>query len=205
MTPLQTLQKKLGLNPDNQFGPATLNAAARYFKLSPLRAAHFFGQTGHETGNFTRFTENLNYSAQGLRTVFPKYFPTEELAQRYARNPQAIANRVYANRMGNRNEASGDGWLFRGRGALQLTGRVNYQLFASTVRNPAIMTLPELVETEYSFHSAIWFFNLNSLWAICDKGTDDATITQLTRRINGGTNGLKHRIVLTRQYQNWLK
>jgi putative chitinase len=172
--------------------------------MSPERAAHFFGQTAHETGDFALFSENLNYSAAGLDKIFGKYFP-DKLEDQYARQPMKIANRVYANRMGNGDEASGDGWKYRGRGALQLTGKSNYKAFSDYLKKPEIMENPDLVANEYAFESAIFFFDNNKLWSICDKGVDDGTILALTRRINGGTNGLDHRISLTKRYYSWLK
>lgn len=201
---LVVLQKKLGLTPDGSFGPVTLKAAAAHFKLSKFRAAHFFAQTGHETGDFTKFTENLNYSKEGLMTTFKKYFPTEALAAAYARNPQKIANRVYGNRMGNGPDVSGDGYKYRGRGALQLTGKQNYQSFSTYMRRPDILTNPDLVATDYSFDSAIWFFNQNSIWAICDQGVNASTILRVTRKVNGGTIGLKDREEKTNKYLSWL-
>ena len=201
--PIMILQTKAGVKADGVFGPNTYKAARRYLGLSDLRATHFFAQTSHETGNFRLFVENLNYSARGLRTVFGKYFPTDALANQYARQPERIANRVYANRMGNGNEASGDGWRFRGRGALQLTGRANYQAFADYLKRPEIMTNPDLVATELAFESAMFFFERNNLWTICDRGITDAAITALTRRINGGTNGLQDRITKTKKYASW--
>jgi len=137
---LQSLQEKIGVKVDGVFGPNTMRKAMSFYKLSPLRATHFFAQTGHETGEFKAFSENLNYSPQGLGTTFKKYFPTITLANSYARQPERIANRVYANRMGNGDEASGDGWKFRGRGALQLTGKNNYVEFAKHLQRPEIVT-----------------------------------------------------------------
>lgn len=201
---LKNLQAKIGVTADGAFGPGTLKAAMTYYKLTPLRAAHFFAQTGHETGEFKLFSENLNYSAQGLQGVFGKYFPGN-LEESYARNPEKIANRVYADRMGNGNEASGDGWKFRGRGALQLTGKSNYEAFAKYLNKPEILTNPDLVATEYAFESAMFFFDKNKLWDICDKGIDDASITALTKRINGGTLGLDHRKALTLKYYGFVK
>jgi putative chitinase len=201
---LKNLQTKIGTTADGSFGPGTLKAAMNYFKLTPERTAHFFAQTGHETGEFKLFTENLNYSAQGLNGTFGKYFPTN-LSESYARKPEKIANRVYANRMGNGDEASGDGWKYRGRGAIQLTGKANYQKFADYIKKPEIMTNPDLVESTYAFESAMFFFDNNKLWAICDQGVNDTTITSLTKRINGGTNGLDHRKALTLKYYGWLK
>ena len=198
------LQKKIGVTADGAFGPGTLKAAAAYYKLNKNRAAHFFAQTAHESGNFKAFSENLNYSAQGLRNIFRKYFPTDALANQYARKPQAIANRVYANRMGNGDEASGEGFAFRGRGSLQLTGKFNYQAFSDYIGRPDVMTNPDLVATELAFESALWFFDKNKLWSICDQGINDAAILALTKRINGGTHGLDDRKLKTKKYASWL-
>jgi putative chitinase len=185
------------------FGPNTLKKAMEFYKMTPERAAHFFAQTAHETGEFKLFTENLNYSAKGLQNTFGKYFPGN-LEESYARQPERIASRVYADRMGNGNEASKDGWNYRGRGALQLTGKSNYKAFSDYLKNPEIMTNPDLVSTDFAFESAIFFFDRNKLWTICDRGVSDATILSLTRRINGGTNGLDHRSQLTKKYYKWL-
>ena len=202
---LVNLQKKVGANPDGDFGPNTLKKAAEFYKLTPERAAHFFAQLSHETAEFKLFSENLNYSADGLKKIFPKYFPTSILANAYARNPQKIANRAYASRIGNGDEASGDGYKFRGRGAIQLTGKANYQNFANHIKNQEVMTNPDLVASDYAFESAMFFFDRNKLWDICDKGVTDATILSLTKRINGGHNGIKHRSELTKKYYGWLK
>ena len=201
---LVNLQQKIGVTADGAFGPGTLKAAANYYKLNRNRAAHFFAQCAHESGGFKAFSENLNYSAQGLRNIFGKYFPTAELANAYARQPAKIANRVYANRMSNGPESSGDGFAFKGRGALQLTGRANYQAFADYINRPDVMTNPDLVATELAFESALWFFDKNKLWSICDQGITDAAILQLTKRINGGTHGLEDRKAKTRKYAGWL-
>ncbi len=201
---IKSLQAKIGTTADGIFGAGTMKSAMAFYKMTPLRAAHFFGQTSHETGHFKIFSENLNYSVSGLKSVFGRYFP-DNLADSYAKNPEKIANRVYASRMGNGDEKSGEGWKFRGRGALQLTGKSNYQAFAVYLNKPEIMTNPDLVATEYAFESAMFFFEKNGLWAICDKGIDDATITNLTKRINGGTNGLEERKKLAKQYYEWVK
>jgi putative chitinase len=200
---LINLQKKIGVTADGAFGPGTFKAAAAYYKLSPNRAAHFFAQTAHESGNFKAFSENLNYSAKGLRGIFRKYFPTDALAKAYERKPVKIANRVYGNRMGNGDEASGEGFAFRGRGALQLTGKFNYSEFAKYVNRPDIMDNPDLVATELAFESALWFFDKNKLWGICDRGINDAAILALTKRINGGTHGLDDRKLKTKKYAAW--
>jgi putative chitinase len=201
---IQSLQTKIGATPDGDFGPKTMKKAMEFFKLTPIRAAHFFGQTAHETGGFKAFSENLNYSASGLLSIFPRHF-TQQQAQQYQRQPEKIANRAYRDRMGNGNEASGDGWRFRGRGALQLTGRSNYQLFANYLNNQNIMQNPDLVATEFAFESAMFFFDRNNLWTICDGGIDDKTITAVTRRINGGTHGLEDRIQRTKRFYEFVK
>ena len=156
---------------------------------SRLRLAHFFAQILHESGCMRFDMENLNYSADALRRVFGKYFRTKTEAEAYARQPERIANRVYARRMGNGSEASGDGWRFRGRGLIQLTGRSNYQAFADWVGDQRIMEQPDLVSSEYAVHSAVFFWDRNALNKLADK--DD--VVALTRRINGGENGLAHR------------
>jgi putative chitinase len=201
---LIALQKKIGVTADGAFGPGTLKAAALYFKLNKNRAAHFFAQTGHETAEFKVFTENLNYSKDGLMKIFHKYFPTEALATAYARNPEKIANKVYSSRMGNGPEASGDGYKYRGRGAIQLTGKDNYEAFSAYCNRPDVITNPDIVATELSFESALWFFERNHLWAICDQGTTDAVILQITKRVNGGTIGLPDRQAKTHKYAGWL-
>jgi putative chitinase len=200
---LVALQKKLGVTADGAFGPSTLKAAAAYYKLSPNRAAHFFAQTAHETGGFKAFSENLSYGAKGLRGIFGKYFPTDAMANAYERQPQKIANRVYGGRMGNGVEASGDGWKYRGRGALQLTGKANYQAFSDYIKRPDVMTNPDLVAGELCFESALWFFDKNRLWGICDQGINDAAILALTKRINGGTHGLDDRMAKTKKFAGW--
>ena len=201
---IKLLQEKIGVTADGAFGPNTLRAAMAFYEMTPYRAAHFFGQTGHETAAFKLFSENLNYSANGLSKIFGKYFPGD-LEEEYARKPEKIASRVYGNRMGNGDEESGDGWKYRGRGALQLTGKNNYTAFAKYLDKPEILDNPDLVATEYAFESAMFFFDKNNLWNICDKGIDSNTITKLTRRINGGTNGLDHRKVLTLKYYEYVK
>ena len=201
---LKSLQAKIGVTADGAFGPGTMKKAMEFYKLSPIRAAHFFAQTAHETGGFKAFSENLNYSAQGLQGIFGKYFPGN-LEESYARNPEKIANRVYASRMGNGAEASGDGFKFRGRGALQLTGKDNYKAFADYLKKPEIMTNPDLVATTYSFESAMFFFDKNKLWSICDQGVNDASILALTKRINGGTHGLADRSEKTKKYYEYVK
>ena len=201
---IKSLQEKIDVTADGSFGPNTLRAAMAFYKLTPFRAAHFFGQTGHETGGFKVFSENLNYSASGLKKIFGKYFPGN-LNEEYARKPEMIANLVYGNRMGNGNEKSGDGYKFKGRGALQLTGKNNYVAFSEHLNKPEILDNPDLVANQDAFESAIFFFDKNKLWDSCDQGMGDKTITKLTKRINGGTNGLEHRKELTLKYYQYVK
>lgn len=202
--PLAALQSKCGVTADGKWGPGTYKAARDYFKLTNNQAAHFFGQCAHESGNFKVFSENLNYSADGLTKIFKKYFPTVASTAGYARKPEKIANKVYANRMGNGPESSGDGWKFRGRGPIQLTGKDNYTAFAAAVGRPDILTNPDVVAGELAFESALWFFRKNNLLAIADKGVTDAIITQITKRVNGGTHGLDDRLKKTKQYAGWV-
>jgi putative chitinase len=201
---LKSLQERAGVAADGAFGPGTMKAGMALLKLTPIRAAHFFAQTSHETGGFKAFSENLNYSAQGLQGIFGKYFPGT-LEESYARQPEKIANRVYASRMGNGDEASGDGWKFRGRGALQLTGKANYEAFAKYLGTNEVMENPDLVATKFAFESAMFFFERNKLWSICDKGINDAAILELTKRINGGTHGLEDRKAKTYKYYEYVK
>ena len=158
-----------------------------------LRLSHFLAQCGHESANFRAVKENLNYSADGLNKTFKKYFPTLESAKDYARQPERIASKVYANRMGNGNEASKDGFKYLGRGFIQLTGKANYLEFDKSVPED-IMVNPELVATKYPLASAAWFWNKNGLNEIADKGATDAVVKSITKRVNGGTIGLEDRI-----------
>lgn len=168
------------------------DTAARFGITTPLRLAHFLAQCGHESGGFRATQENLNYSAKGLCGIFRKYFPSVTVAMQYERKPEKIANKVYANRMGNGNEASGDGWKHRGRGYIQLTGKENYKAFDATVPED-ILANPDLVATKYALASAAFFFKKNGLWAICDRGAGMDTVTAVTKRVNGGTIGLADR------------
>ena len=180
------------------------DTAARFGITNNLRLAHFLSQCGHESGGWKAVRENLNYSAKGLMGIFKKYFPNASLANAYERKPEKIANRVYASRMGNGPEASGDGYKFRGRGYIQLTGKENYTRFDATVPENIIAD-PDLVATKYPLASAAFFFNSNKLWAICDKGADSATVTAVTKRVNGGTIGLSDRQKHFNEYYNLLK
>jgi len=168
-----------------------LNTVGAYYEMfvNPRRIAGFLAQISHESGGFNHVIENLNYSKDGLRKTFSKYFPTDELAAQYARQPQRIANRVYANRMKNGDEASGDGWKFRGRGLIQLTGRDNYTRFAEALDMNIDDTIAYLETPNGAVASAGWFWDNNRLNQFCDR---DDFIT-LTKRINGGTIGLADR------------
>ena len=168
-----------------------------------LRLAHFLAQAGHESGGFKIVNENLNYSAKGLQGIFKKYFPSEAIALDYAKKPQKIANRVYSGRMGNGNEASGDGYKFRGRGYIQLTGRDNYTAFGKSI-GVAIEENPDLVATQYALASAAWFWSKNGLNKIADTGATDAAVTMITKRVNGGTIGLADRIKHFKEFYSLL-
>jgi putative chitinase len=196
------LEKLKGHIPDSVIAQIP-EAATKFGITNTLRLAHFLAQCGHESGGFKAIQENLNYSADGLKKIFPKYFPGT-LNESYARNPEKIASRVYASRMGNGDESSKEGFKFRGRGYIQLTGKSNYTAFAKFIGEDTVAN-PDLVATKYALASAAFFFNSNKLWAICDKGADDATVTAVTKRVNGGTIGLADRIKHFKEYFNLLK
>lgn len=166
---------------------------------TPLRLAHFLAQCGHESGGFRLTQENLNYSAKGLMGIFKKYFPTQALADAYARKPEKIANRVYGNRMGNGPETSGEGFKFRGRGYIQLTGKQNYAAFDAAVPDD-ILANPDLVSTKHALASAAWFWKKNGLNLIADTGSSTEVVTKITKRVNGGTIGLADRIKHFKEY-----
>jgi putative chitinase len=179
------------------------DTAAKFQINTPLRLAHFLAQCGHESGGFRATQENLNYSAKGLAGIFKKYFPTEAAAAAYARNPQKIANKVYGNRMGNGNEASGEGYKFRGRGYIQLTGKENYTAFGKAIGED-ILSNPDKVASTYALLSAAWFFSKNGLHKMADGGATDAVVTSITKRVNGGTIGLPDRIKHFKEYYHLL-
>lgn len=174
-----------------------LNKVLPEYKIdTKLRLCHFLAQILHESGNLKYKSENLNYSAKALRSVFPKYFKTDEIANQYARKPEKIANRVYANRMGNGDEASGDGWNFRGRGLIQLTGRCNYKACRDAIGLDLVKNPDLIIESaEASVRAACWFWTKNNLNAVADKD-DCKTCTKL---INGGFNGLEDRVSILRR------
>ena len=195
------LEKLKGHVPDSVIAQIP-DTAAKFNITTPLRLAHFLAQCAHESGNFKAISENLNYSADGLKKIFPKYFPGT-LSESYARNPEKIASRVYGGRMGNGDETTKEGFKFRGRGFIQLTGKQNYTNFTKFIGEDCVAN-PDLVASKYPLASAAFFFNSNKLWEICDKGAEDATVTAVTKRVNGGTIGLPDRIKHFKEYYSLL-
>lgn len=199
---LKKLQSRCeGLTCDGEFGPNTARGIVKHFDLNPKRGAHLLGQTVHESGSFKYTEENLNYSKEAILRVFGKYFADEAEAEKVERNPKALADIVYGGRGGN----EGQGFLWRGRGFLQLTHKTNYRAFSSDMRIPEVMDNPDLVATDYAMESAIWYFKRNNLWTICDEGVTEPIIKKITKRVNGGYNGLDHRIKETLKIYDWLK
>jgi putative chitinase len=196
------LEKLKGHVPDSVI--AQIPEVMEKFQINtPLRLAHFLAQCGHESGGFKVVNENLNYSAKGLQGIFKKYFPTPALAEQYQRKPEKIANRVYASRMGNGAEASGEGFKFRGRGYIQLTGKVNYTAFGKAA-GVDTLTNPDLVATKYPLLSAAWYWNSRKLSAVADQGATDIVVTKATKLVNGGTIGLADRIKHFKEYYSLL-
>ena len=200
---LKLLQEKCGCSPDGSFGPNTARGIVKHYELSPERGAHLIGQVIHESGSFKLTRENLNYSVESMMRVWPSRFPTKESAEPYARNPKALAENVYFGRMGNDSKEKAS--LYIGRGFLQLTGYDNVKAFASDMGKHEVMTDPSLLEEDYAMDTAIWFFQKNNLWKICDEGVNDDTVKRLTRKINGGYTGLDHRIKETNKVYEWVK
>jgi putative chitinase len=195
------LEKLKGHIPDAVI--AMIPDTAEKFQINtPLRLAHFLAQCGHESGGFRAVQENLNYSADGLKKIFPKYFPGN-LSESYARQPQKIAARVYGGRMGNGAEATGEGFKFRGRGYIQLTGKDNYTAFGRAI-NEDVLSNPDLVSSKYALLSAAWFFSKNGLHKMADAGATDVVVTNITKRVNGGTIGLSDRIKHFKEYYSLL-
>jgi putative chitinase len=198
---MKRLQEKVGVGSDGAFGPNTARAIAKHYELSPERGAHLLGQAHHESGGFKKTTESLYYSTpERIQAVWPSRFETIADAEPYAKNPEGLADKVYGDRMGN----EGEGFRWRGRGFLQLTGKFNYRKFAAEMRLPDVMTDPDLVCEEYAFETAQWFFQANGLFAIADAGVNDSIIKKITKRVNGGHHGLKDRINQTNKIHSWL-
>ena len=196
------LEKLKDLVPDSVISQIP-NAAEKFNITNSLRLSHFLSQCAHESGRFKTVVENLNYTSEGLRRTFSDYFPGN-LSESYARQPERIANRVYSSRMGNGNESSGDGWKYIGRGFIQLTGKSNYESFDRFVDDD-ILSNPDLVATKYPLESAAFFFNHNNLWTICDRGYRRSVVEDVTRRVNGGLNGIEDRWSLFGTYFRLLK
>ena len=195
------LNKLKGHIPDNVI--AQIPDVMAKFKIdTAVKLSHFLAQCGHESGGFKVVNENLNYGAKGLNTIFKKYFPTEEKAKLYERKPEKIANLVYGGRMGNGAEATGDGYKFRGRGYIQLTGKDNYTAFGKAI-NEDIAANPDLVATKYPLLSAAWFFSKNCLGKCVDAS--DASVLAVTKCVNGGTIGLPDRQKHFKEYYDLLK
>jgi putative chitinase len=201
---LKMLQKTCGVTPDGAFGPNTARAIAEHYNLTPKRGAHLLGQAAHESGNFMVSEENLNYRASTMCRVWPSRFKSEADAEPYARNPEKLANKVYADRMGNGPESSGDGWKNRGRGFLQTTGAINVKQFAEHIGRDSLIDNPDPIANELAFESAIFFFEKNGLFVMADKGISDSVIKSITRRINGGYHGLQDRMNKTKKIYQWL-
>lgn len=209
---MENLNKLKGQVPELVFKQIPM-IMEKYKINTPLRLAHFLGQCSHESGGFKVVVENLNYGAQGLANTWPNRFATNpkkkpfvpnDLAKQLEKKPQAIANEVYSNRMGNGSKESGEGFKFRGRGYIQLTGKLNYSEFSKSLGEDVVKD-PDRVSKEFPLVSAGWFFSKNSINAICDKGDTLEVITQVTRKINGGTIGLDHRIKEFKKYYELLK
>ena len=167
-----------------------INETCEEFAIdSPYRIAGFVSNVAHESGGFKFVSENLNYSAASLMRVWSSRFPTVEIAQRYAMQPEKIANRAYADRMGNGDEASGDGWKYRGRGLIQLTGKNNYVAYSMACDNEALQYPDMVAEPKYAAESAGWFWSVNRL----NQLADNQDIVGMAKRINGGINGLDDR------------
>ena len=182
---------------------AQIPETAQKFNITnPLRLAHFLSQCGHESAGFKAIQENLNYSADGLKKIFPKYFPGN-LAEGYARNPEKIASKVYGGRMGNGDETTKEGFKFRGRGYIQLTGKQNYTSFAKSIGEDTVSN-PDLVAMKYPLASAAWFYTKNNIHLIADKGATNEVVTMVTKRVNGGTIGLADRIKHFKEYYTLL-
>jgi putative chitinase len=197
------LDKLKGKIPDSVISQL-LDTIAKFQINTPLRLAHFLAQAAHESGGFKIVNENLNYGAKGLRSIFGKYFPDDATALAYERKPEKIANVVYASRMGNGDKASGDGWKHRGRGFIQLTGHDNYAAFDKVVDDD-ILANPDLVATKYPLLSAGWFWNSRGLNAIADKGSSDADVTAIRKKVNGGVIGLDDTIKHFKEYYSLLQ
>jgi putative chitinase len=209
MRVIKSIQEKLGVKADGVFGRISSKALQQRFNLSNEHAAHFLGQCHHESGGFRIVIENLNYSAEALRRTWPNRFDILQ-AKYYANKPEQIANKVYASRMGNGSELTGDGWKHRGMGFIQLTGKNNQYAFADWIGDQRIKDNPELIAIEYPLDSARFFFDTRSIWRFCDV-VNDESILNVSKIINVGNvkskivpNGMDDRINQTKKYYQWL-
>ena len=200
---MRKLQTKIGVSADGSFGPNTARAIAKHYELSNKRAAHLMGQAHHESGGFKLTKEKLSYSVEAMMRVWPSRFPTKESAEPFARNPKALAENVYFGRMGNDTKEKAS--LYLGRGFLQLTGYNNVKAFASDMGLPEVIEDPSLLEEEYAFETAMWFFSNNGLYKIADTGVDGEVIRKITKRVNGGYHGIDDRIHQTTKIHTWLE
>jgi len=210
---LVALQSKLNIEHFSEFDPMILRESVRYFKLSLIRAAHFFAQVSVTTSDFTVFEENLHLSSEELANKWPNYFARDIrtpkrigniLAEDLSGDPQAVANTVYSNKYGNGDYNSGDGYKFRGRGVISLLGRTEYSDFAQSVGCLDIIENPDLVSDKFSFEAGLYFFDKHKLWSICDRGVSRAVITDLTMRVSKSTYKLTDRLHRTSMYARWL-
>jgi putative chitinase len=195
---LNKLHNKIPIQVLNELG----DVMKQFNITNSFRLTHFLAQVAHESGNFRFVRENLNYSTEGLLKVFPKYFD-RNTAPLYARKPEQIANIVYESRMGNGNRNTGDGWRFRGRGYIMITGKNNYKAFGDYIKVDLVKD-PDLIASKYPLTSAAWFFEKRKLWEICDRGVDMATIRRVSILINGGTIGMADRISKTNVFNRLL-
>ncbi len=202
---IKVFQEENKLKVDGVIGIKTLTKMKQVFGIhTDEDMAHFMGQISHESLDFKFSRENLNYSEEMLSIIFKRYFPTKEYLKKYARKPRDIANRVYANRMGNGNESSGDGWKYRGCWSIQLTGKNNFIAFSNYMEDAKILDNPDEVIEEYYWWAAVFFFNHNKLFNLTDK-VDYNTVKRLTRRVNGGYTHLKDRYNRTNRFYKILK
>lgn len=201
---VKKIQKRVMVDQDGYFGQKTANGIKDYLQLNDIEATHLIAQCAHESNGFTVFEENLNYSAKRLLEVFPKHFSIIEYAERFERNPEKIANKVYANRMGNGSFESGDGWKYRGRGAIQLTGKNNYEDFSNYIKDSQVLTSPDLVFNDYLIDSAHYFFEVNNIYDLCED-LSVKTIKLITQKVNGGQNGLSDRIEWVEKISKWIE
>lgn len=169
------------------------DAIARFEVNTPLRLSHFLTQCIYESGHFRYTEEKLDYSASGLRGIFPTYFKTDEIARQYQRNPEKVANYIYGGEFGNGPDSTGDGWRFRGRGYILIHGRTNYTNFSKAI-NEDLTLRPDLVATKYPLLSAAWFFNSNGINQIADRGDSIDAITMVSKRVNGAVFQMEERI-----------